>query len=239
MFCSLHRLAAMRRRDSAHIFPGIKIHRPTDLQTHRSIKPHPQVHSHTQRPIDPWTPVDSTCSHIQRPRDHGSRSTHPQTRHPQLPLSPQPSPGLLGGTRVEGPRQERILGMCGKEMFCRKNRREGRGQKGAEAGREDKKGRGEEEGRERREEEGPAARGVPAEPCTQPGIPFPDIGFEHPEPGALRGDRGNQSPTRACFITLDSAQKLLGVEPLQGGEGTECCPETDPPGRAEAQGSPT
>lgn len=191
--------------------------------------------------------MDPTCSHIQRPRNHGSWSAHPQTTHPQLSLSPQPSPGLLGGIRVEGTRQEHILGMCGKEMFCRKEQEGRKGSErsgGGERGQERKRRGGRER---RREKEGPAARGVPVEPCTQPGIPFPDIVFEHPEPGAgysknkaaERRQRESKSPARACFITLDSAQKQLGVEPLQGGEGTEWCPETDPPGRAEAQRSPT
>lgn len=91
----------------------------------------------------------------------------------------------------------------------------------------------------RREKEGPAAAqwGL-CGTCTQPGIPFPDIVFEHPEPevgysenkAAERRQRESKSPTRACFITFDSAQKLLSVEPLQGGEGTKWCPETDPLG---------
>lgn len=137
---------------------------------------------------------------------------------------------------MEGTRQEHILGTCGKETFCGK---EQEGEKGSEAGREDKNG-GERSGEKEGGERGALQRlGSPWSPVPA-GVEFFStlswgLGTQRP-----RRRREWRSPARACFITLDSARsEASGVEPLWGGGGTDWCPETDPPGRAEAQGSPT
>lgn len=67
-FSSLHRLAAMRGRDSAHIFLDMRIHRPKNVWTHRPI--HPQSHG-------PKGSQTHTLTHSPRSTDDGARAHRP------------------------------------------------------------------------------------------------------------------------------------------------------------------
>lgn len=150
--------------------------RPMDPQTHETT-----LHrfADTHRPADPRTldlkvPRPCMLTHSQRPTDHRTGSmcpqaTRPQVTHPQLPglpLTPQPRPGLLG---AQG--KSSSCECVGRKHSAGKNRREGRGQKGAEAGTEDEK---EKEGGQRQKED-PAAwgGGVSLEPARSPAPPLP------------------------------------------------------------------
>lgn len=110
----------------------------------------------------------------------------------------------------------------GRKRSAEKNRREGRGRRRGGRTRTEERGVG-----RRKEERGGERRAL--QPVGSPWSPVPgQHGVLQPSELGLgtqrtRRRRGRQrewrSPTRACFITLDSAQKLLGWSPSRVGEG--------------------
>lgn len=166
LFSSLLKLAAMRRGDSAHSFLNIRIHRPPDLQTHRSTKPH--IHRfadrYTQRPADPQTHGSSdtkTESHmiITFTKIHEPQiMEHVPTDHtPTDPWAPSPAQDSWGHEGLRTQDKSTSWERVGRKCSTERNRREGRGQKGAEAGTKDKKRRERRRGDGRRREGGPCS----------------------------------------------------------------------------------
>lgn len=78
-FSSLHRLAAMRGRDSAHIFLDMRIHRPKNVRTHRPMNPHIHRLADTLHPQShgPKGSQTHTLTHSQRSTDDGARAHRP------------------------------------------------------------------------------------------------------------------------------------------------------------------
>lgn len=136
---------------------------------------------------------------------------------------------------MEGTRQEHILGTCGKETFCGK---EQEGEKGSEAGREDKNG-GERSGEKEGGERGALQRlGSPWSPVPA-GVEF----FSTLSWGLVLRDRGGggnggapQEPVSLPWTAL--APKLLGWSPSGVGEGQTGAQKQTLPGGLRPKGAP-
>lgn len=125
----------------------------------------------------------------------------PQTMLPApgLSLSPQPSRSTPGGIRIEGTRQEHILGTCGKKTFCSKERERAEGPERSKG-----KGGQKRRGGEPEEEERRGGRCSPCSPKPAQQPLFPDMSTLSWGLGAqrTRQPRGRQAPLKEPLKSL-------------------------------------